>query len=108
MLLNKQTYTNYLNNTIKETVYNNYSPDYFLPTSVTSNNYLGATLQDTSTTVTTYDNVVSGSGSGYYIGRPSEVNTTATAYGNTQTMNEKYFYTDGNLIRTEKNLIMMR
>jgi RHS repeat-associated protein len=102
MLLNKQSSTNYLTNIVNETVYNNYTSDYLLPTSVTKNNYLGTSLQGTSTTTTTYNNAPTGVGSSYYIGRPTEVNTTTTAYGNTQSSNEKYFYTNGNLTKTEK------
>lgn len=68
-----------------------------------------AQLQGSTTTVTDYDNVVTGTGSGYYIGRPKEVTTTATVYVNTatgspdtKTSNTKYFYTNGNLTKTEK------
>ncbi|WP_395047883.1 RHS repeat-associated core domain-containing protein [Flavobacterium sp.] len=109
ILLNNQTSTDYLTNIISQKVYNSYSPDYLLPLSVTSNNYLGTILHGSTTTVTDYDNVVSGIGSGYYIGRPKEINTTATIYVNTltgspdtKTSNEKYFYTNGNLTQTEK------
>ncbi len=108
ILLNTQTATDYLTNVVSQKVYNSYSTDYLLPLSVTMNNLLGTTLQGSTTTVTSYDNVTSGTGSGYYIGRPNEVNTTSTVYVNTvgssdiKTSKEKYFYTNGNVTRTEK------
>lgn len=110
ILLDTQLTTNYLTNVINDIKYNSYSTDYLLPLSVTNKNYLGSQLQGSSTTVTDYDNVVTGTGSGYYIGRPKEVNTTSTVYVNTpilgvsdtKTSNTKYFYTNGNLTQTQK------
>lgn len=102
ILLNKQTSTDFLNNIVKEKSYTSYSTDYFLPLSETTNNYLGTTLQGSVTIATDYDTPVLGTGSNYYIGRPKQVTTTATAYGDTQTSVEKYFYTNNNLTRTEK------
>lgn len=109
LLLDTQTTTDFLTNVRVEKKYNSYSTDYLLPLSVTTKNYLGTELHGSTTTVTDYDNVVTGTGSGYYIGRPKEVTTTSTVYVNTatgspdtKTSNTKYFYTNGNLTQTEK------
>lgn len=109
ILLNTQTTTDYLTNIIDKKIYNSYSSDFLLPTSVTNNKLLGTVLHGSSLTVTTYDNNPTGAGSTYYIGRPNEVNTTNTVYVNTltgspdtKTNNNKYFYTNANLTRTEK------
>jgi RHS repeat-associated protein len=101
VLLQKQNSLDVLTNVINEKIYNNYTSDYLLPTSVTTNNYLGTVLQGSSTTVTTYDppSLVAGN---YYIGRPSEINSTITAYGDTKTSKEKIFYTGSNVTKTEK------
>ena len=109
ILLNNQKTTDYLTNIVSQKVYNSYSNDFLLPTSVTTNTLLGTVLHGSITTVTNYDNNATGLGSNYYIGRPNEVNTTKTIYVNTltggtdtKTSNEKYFYTNGNLTQTEK------
>ena len=109
LLLNSQTTTDYLTNIVNQKVYNNYSSDYLLPTSVTNNNLLGTVLHGSDTVITTYDNNPTGVGNTYYIGRPNEVNTSKTVYvntpvgiPNTKTFNEKYFYTNSNVTRTEK------
>ncbi|MFM9988352.1 RHS repeat-associated core domain-containing protein [Flavobacterium sp.] len=102
ILLNKQTTTDYLTNVVSEKIYNTYTPDYFLPSKVTNNNYLGSSLQGTSISETLFANDVLGVGSNYYIGRPYDMTNTVIAYGDTQVSNEKYFYTGSNLIRTEK------
>lgn len=103
ILLNKKTNKNNLTNVVTETINDSYSADYFLPTSITTKNYEGTSLQGTSTTITDYDNAVSGIGSAYYIGKPKQTTTTVTAYGNTQISTEKYFYSGSNISRTEKN-----
>ncbi|TGD59380.1 RHS repeat-associated core domain-containing protein [Flavobacterium humi] len=97
ILLANQKTTDYLTNVVSEKVYNNYSSDFLLPTNVTSNAYLGTTLQGTTNIVTVYDNA------GNFIGRPKQVTTTTTAYSNTQVSIEKYSYDNGNLTGTEKN-----
>lgn len=111
LLLDSQSTYDFLTNVNIRKKYNSYSTDYLLPLSVTTENYLGGfELQGSTTTVTDYDNVVTGTGSGYYIGRPKEVTTTSTVYVNTpivgvadtKTSNTKYFYTNGNLTQTEK------
>lgn len=109
ILLNTQKTTDYLTNIVTQKIYNSYSSDFLLPLSVTTNTLLGSVLHGSITTVTNYENNITGSGSNYYIGRPSEVNTTKTIYvntltgsSNTKTSNEKYFYTNGNLTQTEK------
>lgn len=104
ILLDKQTSTDYLTGIVKEKSFTSYSSDYLLPLTVVDKNFSGTTLQGTTTTVTDYDNVISGTGSGYYIGRPKQVATSTTAYGNTQTSLKKYFYTNGNITRTENNV----
>lgn len=103
VLLKNQKSTDVLTNVTNETNYDSYSDDYFLPTSVTSKNYLGNTIQETSTTTKDYYTDVSGTASNYYIGRPSEVITTTNAYNNTQTASQIYTYENGNLVQTEKN-----
>lgn len=65
--------------------------------------YSGVTLQGTTTVDTQYDSNPSGTGSTYYIGRPKQINTTATIYtGDTRTSEEVYTYTGTNLTKTEK------
>lgn len=109
ILLNTQKTTDYLTNIVTQKIYNSYSSDFFLPTNVTTNTLLGTVLHGSTTTVTNYDNNPTGLGSNYYIGRPNELSTTKTLYVNTltgsadtKTNNEKYFYSNGNLTRTEK------
>lgn len=104
LLLQNQKITDYITNVINETVYEYSTDGYNLPSSVISKNYLGTTLQGTTTTTTLFDNVTTDAGSGYYIGRPTETTTTVTAYGNSHTTNEKLFYTNGNIIRKEKKV----
>lgn len=103
ILLNNQKTTDYLTGIVKETVYNSYD-SYNLPTSVTKNNYLGTTLQGSTTTVTEYDTPSFGVGSGYFIGRPHKTTTTTTAYGTTKKSSETISYQNGNISKTEKNV----
>jgi RHS repeat-associated protein len=110
ILLKKQTTTDYLSNVINEKIYNIYSPVFLLPVSVTSKNYLGTRLHGEVTTITEYDDNITGIGNNYYIGRPKEINATSKVYVNTpvagvadtKTSNEKIFYINGNISRTEK------
>ncbi len=109
ILLNNKTTTDNLTNIVNQTIYNNYSTDYFLPTNVTTNNLLGTILHGSNTTETKYDNNPLGLGSSYYIGRPNEVTVTSKVYVNTLTggidtksTNQKYFYTNANLTKIEK------
>ena len=101
ILLQKQTTIDALTNVVNEKIYNNYTPNYLLPTSITTNNYLGTTLQGSSTTVTTYNPPVL-VGVNYNIGRPSEINTTISAYGDIKTSIEKIFYDGANISKIEK------
>jgi RHS repeat-associated protein len=109
ILLNKQKTTDFLTNIFSEKIYETYSPDYFLPLKVTTNTFLGYTLQGSSTSITDYESATTGTGSAYYIGRPKTVNTSITQFANTltgaadtKTSNQKLFYTNGRLTRTEK------
>jgi len=103
LLLNKKTSKDILTNVVSETTNDSYSTDYLLPTSITTKNFLGNTLQGTSITTNVFENNTSGIGSNYYIGRPKQTTSTVLAYGDTQTSTEKYFYTGSNISRTEKN-----
>lgn len=101
ILLKKQRVTNFQTNVINETLYD-YDPVYLLPTIVTKNNYFGTVLQGTLYTNTVFDNSTIGTGNNYFIGRPKEVTTKTTAYGDSKSLFEKYYYTNGNISKTEK------
>jgi RHS repeat-associated protein len=108
ILLNDQTTTDYLTNIVTKKIYE-YTSDYLLPKKVTNESYEGTTLHGRNIVQTTYDNAF-GNGSDYHIGRPSEINTTATVFVNTvsgtpdiKTSTIKYTYTNGDLTKTEKN-----
>ncbi|MBC7655418.1 MAG: hypothetical protein H7098_13210 [Oligoflexus sp.] len=103
ILLQNQKSTDYITGIVKETVYNNYDT-YNLPTSVTNNNYIGTTLQGTTTTITDYDAPSFGTGSTYFIGRPHKTTTTATAYGNTKKSSQTISYVNGNVSEIDKNV----
>ncbi|TBX68333.1 hypothetical protein EZL74_08460 [Flavobacterium silvisoli] len=103
ILLQNQKSTDYITGIVKETVYNSYNSEN-LPISVTNNNYVGTTLQGTTTTVTEYDPSSFGSGSDYYIGRPHKTTTTTTAYQDTKKTSETYTYLNGNISETDKNV----
>lgn len=102
VMLKKQKSIDVLTNVVNEINYDTYSNDYFLPTSITSKNYLGTILQETSTTTKDYFTDVQGTGSNYYIGRPKEVITTTNAYDNTQTASQTYTYENGNVFQIDK------
>ncbi len=106
ILLQNQKTTNYLTNVIKETVYNSYTPDYNLPKSVTSNNYLGTTLQGSTLIETEYDlnNCSTCVGSNYYIGRPVTITTTNTAYTKFKKSVQTMDYSNGNIFHNNKNV----
>lgn len=99
--LDTQTMTDFLTNVKNEILYT-YTTPYLLPEKVITKNYLNqTTLQGMTTTITDFVNNPSGSGSSYYIGRPLKVVTTASAYKNTFSTEEKYTYTDNRLTKKE-------
>ncbi|WP_395052173.1 FG-GAP-like repeat-containing protein [Flavobacterium sp.] len=102
ILLNNQKSTDYITGIVKETVYNTYD-NYNLPTSITTNNYLGTTLHGTTTEIKEYDTPSFGTGSNYYIGRPRKSTVIATAYGNTKKASETISYLNGNVSQIDKN-----
>jgi YD repeat-containing protein len=102
ILLDKQTSSDNLTGIKVETTNNFYTPDYLLPAIQTVNKYEGNTLQGTTTTITEFENNISGTGNTYYIGRPKKIETINQAYSDTKKVTEKFFYTDNNLTRTEK------
>ncbi len=105
ILLHSQKSTDYITGIVKETVYNTYDA-YNLPTNVTTNNYLGTSLQDTTTEVKDYDIPSFGIGSNYYIGRPHKTTTTTTAYGNTKKASQTISYSNGNISKIDKNVFL--
>ena len=108
VLLTKQTTIDHLSGVKNETVFSYDgvpdSPGYYgLETRTVTKKYSGSTLQGTTTVDTEYDNNPSGTGSGYYIGRPKKVNSSTNIYtGDTRTSEESYTYTGSNLTKTEK------
>lgn len=111
VLLQNQKTTDYKSTVVKEILYNNYDPVYYLPTNVTNNNYKGTILQGSTNTVTVYDPPSFGSGSSYYIGRPHSTTTTATIYGNTipasgntKKSSQTMSYVNGNISQIDKNV----
>jgi RHS repeat-associated protein len=103
ILLNTQKSTDYISGIIKEKIYNTYDSNN-LPTNVTSNNYLGTTLQYTSNEIKVYDPPSYGIGSNYYIGRPHSITTTTTAYGDTKKSSQTFSYSNGNISEIDKNV----
>lgn len=102
LLLDKQKSTDLLTNVINETSYHYTTDGYFLPDIVTSKNYEDVKLQSTKITETSFDSSITGVGNSYYIGRPTSSNTTITAYDDTKTSSEKFYYNNGNVIKTQK------
>ncbi len=102
LLLDKQKSTDLLTNVINETSYHYTTDGYFLPDIVTSKNYEDVKLQSTKITETSFDSSITGVGNSYYIGRPTSSNTIITAYDDTKTSSEKYYYNNGNVIKAEK------
>lgn len=81
-----------------------YDPLYLLPEKMTTKNYTTSSSNpDATKTITTiFDNLPSGAGSNYYIGRPREINTLTAAYNDTFASKEKFSYLNNKLIKTEK------
>lgn len=111
MALMKQTTKDFITGVSTDIDYNydnlplgstNYT--YLLPTTVTTKNYTTSPTAAVGTKVTTtiFDNNPSGTGADYHIGRPLEVTSTTTAYGNTSSSKEIFTYSGNKLIKTEK------
>ncbi len=102
--LDKQTIKDFLTNVSTETSYIYDSGGYLLPTVVTTKNYITnpSSPIGTTTVTTTFTNNPTGTGADYYIGRPTEINTVTTAYGNTFSSQDKLTYTNNKLTKTEK------
>ena len=80
-----------------------YTADYLLPKKTINKNFVGTALHGTSTSETTFNVNTAGTGSNYYIGRPLSTKSTVSAYNDTKLSTETYFYTNGNITKTEKN-----
>ncbi|MEY4834768.1 MAG: hypothetical protein RI980_883 [Bacteroidota bacterium] len=106
----------YTNNVVSKEEILEYSNNYYLPQKVKKSNYLinSSTIQNSSLIVTNYDNNPTGVGSNYNIGRPNEITTTKKLFvntipntpvdnSNTQIATEKLFYSNNNLIKSEKS-----
>jgi RHS repeat-associated protein len=109
ILLQSQTQKDFLTNVVKQKTFNTYSTDYYLPTQTTDETLLNGVVQSRTISNTVFENNVTGTGANYYIGRPKETTTTTTLFVNTlngqpdtKTSNEKTFYFNGNVLRTEK------
>ncbi len=105
ILLQNQKSTDYITAIVKETVYNNYD-SYYLPTKVTHNNYLGTTLQSSTSTETGYDTPSFGTGSSYFIGRPNKITTTTSAYGDIKKSMQTIDYLNGNVWHNYNNVFV--
>lgn len=118
-VLQKQSekHTDYLTNVVNETAYFYSSDGYYLENKSISKNYFSynpASIQGKNEVITNYDNNPTGVGSNYYIGRPQEITTTKKLFvntipntpadnSNTQIASEKLFYSNNNLIKSEKS-----
>lgn len=105
ILLQNQKSTDYITGIVKETIYDSYD-SYNLPTSVTTNNYIGTNLQSTIINITAYDPPSFGTGSNYFIGRPHTITTIATAYGDTKKSFQTISYLNGNISEINKNVYL--
>jgi RHS repeat-associated protein len=101
MFLNTQIFEDFLTNVKNEKNFTYLTP-YTLEGTVVSKNYLSGVLQGTTTTIREYSNNPTGTGSSYYIGRPTKISTTISAYSDTFSTEEKYTYTGNRLTKTEK------
>jgi RHS repeat-associated protein len=99
--LNTHTNEDFLTNVKNEKTYTYLTP-YILEGTVVSKNYLSGVLQGTTTDVKEYDNSPAGSGSSYYIGRPTHTSTTIDAYTDSFFKEELFTYTGSRLTKTEK------
>ncbi|MEI7509643.1 MAG: FG-GAP-like repeat-containing protein, partial [Flavobacterium sp.] len=106
LLLHKQVATDYVTGIVTETIYEGYTSDYNLPINVITNNYIGSTLQGSTTVTKEYDTPSFGLGSDYYIGRPHKTTTIAKAYGDTKTSSETFSYLNGTISEIDKNVYL--
>jgi RHS repeat-associated protein len=102
--LASQTVNDFITGANSETSYIYDSSNYLLPKTVTTKNYLYSPGSPIGTKVieTKFDNNPNGVGSDYHIGRPTEVNSTISAYGNVSSSKEIFTYSANKLIKTEK------
>ncbi|UPT70709.1 MAG: FG-GAP-like repeat-containing protein [Flavobacterium sp. JAD_PAG50586_2] len=98
--LNTHIIEDFLTTVKNEYTYTYLSP-YILEETVITKNYLGSILQGTSTSTKEYDNNPLGTGSAYYVGRPTRTLSSVTAYGDTFGTEEKYSYTGSRLTKKE-------
>lgn len=111
-LLKKETSIDYLSNISTEKEYISYSSDYFLPQLVTNKKYLGTTLNASSlqgkTSITYNYEDPTDNATLYIIGKPKEIHTVSELFVNTTNgynvkfSNEKLFYQNNRLSKTEK------
>lgn len=99
--VNTHTVEDFLTNVKNEVDYTYLTP-FILEDTVISKNYLSGVLQGTTTIVKEYDNNPTGSGSTYYIGRPTKTISTIAAYSDTSSTEQKFNYTGNKLTKTEK------
>ncbi|HXJ97220.1 MAG TPA: RHS repeat-associated core domain-containing protein [Gelidibacter sp.] len=102
--LNTQTVKDFLTNVSTETNYTYDSDGYLLPTVIATKNYTtNPSSPIGSTNVTTiFENNAAGLGANYYLGRPKEIKTVTSAYGNTYSTIEKLTYVGNKLVKKEK------
>ena len=79
-----------------------YWPTFFLEKTLVANNYLNNVLQGTSNTLREYDYNPTGTGSAYFIGKPSRIVSSVNAYNDTFSTEDKFTYTGSRLTKTEK------
>lgn len=116
ILKNYEKSNDFLSGHAKETFFYYSTDGYYLVNKTLSRNFIisNPTIQGTNQVETFYDNVTSGLGSGYFIGRPKEIITTSKIFvntipnnsadnSNTQVSSEKILYVDGNISKTEKS-----
>lgn len=101
MVRSTETVMDYVTGVSTETSYG-YDPEYYLPTSTVSKNFLNGQLQGISTSTTAYSSNAAGSGSSYFIGRPSTTLTKNEAYGDVFENTAEYYYTGSHLTKIKK------
>ena len=100
-LLDKEIVNDYLTGVITENE-TKYSQDYYLPTKVTTRNYLGTNLQGTYVTDVVYD--TPSLAADYSIGRPVQKTVTSAMYNDIKFNVEKFTYVNNRIVKTEKNV----
>jgi len=105
----------YISGVIIENNYNYSNDGFYLQTNDLQKRYLttSSAIQSSVQTETIYESSTAGVGANYYIGRPKEITKTSKLFvntilnaadnSNTQVSNEKLYYANGNLIKTEKS-----